>query len=83
MDRAGVIPSLSKEGWPRQGPGWFAPPRGEIPQRQPDGYKNSILGQGERQAANVSSTGCQPGSPGAAAHSAATPNPTTASNSSS
>ena len=28
----GFFPSLSQEGWPRQGPGWFAPQRGEIPQ---------------------------------------------------
>jgi hypothetical protein len=38
MYRAGFIPSLDKEGWPRQGPGWFAPQRGEIPQLQPDAY---------------------------------------------
>ena len=39
MYRAGFIPSLAKEGWPRQGPGWFAPQRGEIPQLEQDGYR--------------------------------------------
>ena len=38
MYRAGFIPSLSKEVWPRQGPGWFALQPSEIPQLQPEVY---------------------------------------------
>ena len=43
MYRAGFIPSLAKEGWPRQGPGWFAPQRGEIPQLEQDRYVYNLM----------------------------------------
>ena len=57
MYRAGFIPSLAKEGWPRQGPGWFAPQRGEIPQLEQDRYRTPLSIPVASHVASRSATG--------------------------